>query len=216
MPIHVQAISVAAPATCWAASEPIRRSCDAERNANGAQNDFAILRERRADIAPPQRTAELVGACALNRRRLEPRPIFRARARPERWKPGAVARRFVGGRNESSTRRRQTSTPRQDWVISDAAASRMIPLQSRCETGTAQFQAPSRVATKAQGERSHGQEQNRRFGQGSHGRREGGGRQGRSATPSCRATARPKRPSARFQNAVGGVNDAVRDAVKKP
>ena len=30
------------------------------------------------------------------------------------------------------------------------------------------------------------------------------------------AKAPPKRPSARFSNAVGGLSDAVRDAAKKP
>jgi uncharacterized protein YjbJ (UPF0337 family) len=100
-------------------------------------------------------------------------------------------------------------------VFSDAAAARTIPLRSRSETATAQFQAPSRIVTKHT--ESAAMDKNRIAGSTKEvtgAAKEAAGKVIGDAK--LQSDGKTEKAVGKVQNAVGGVNDAVRDALKKP
>ncbi len=91
----------------------------------------------------------------------------------------------------------------------------MIPLRSRYETGTAPFKVPSRVA--ARHTESKALDKNRIAGsikEVAGSAKEAVGKAVGDAK--LQSDGRSDKAVGKIQNAVGGVNDAVRDALKKP
>jgi uncharacterized protein YjbJ (UPF0337 family) len=100
-------------------------------------------------------------------------------------------------------------------VFSDAAAARTIPLRSRCETGTAQFQAPSRVVAKYT--ENTAMDKNRIAGSAKEVAGAAKVAVGKAVGDAkLQSDGKAEKAVGKIQNAVGGVNDTARHALKKP